>query len=483
MGGATGTDICLARFNVNGSLDSSFDGDGRVTTAISAGAASDFAHGVDLYADGRIVVAGYCDGGASGQDMCVARYNADGSLDTSFDADGYTTTAVASGARSDTAYAVVVQADGKVVAAGMCNMDGVIDLDVCLVRYNVDGSLDTSFDGDGRVTTPINPSGVDDRAYAIAQQPDGRLVIAGYCNMPVGGWDACLARYNVDGSLDLTFDSDGLVTTSTAAGFGSDVARAVAIQPDGRIVTAGYCAMGGATGNDACIARYNTDGSLDTSFDSDGRVTTATAPGTGSDDALAVAMLPDGRIVTSGLCDMGGATGIDACLAAYLNDGSLDLTFDGDGRVTTATAPGTGLDYAHAIVAQADGALTTAGYCNMGGATGFDFCLARYSSGGVIDQYNDGGGDDWDTAGSSIGLFGACLSATTLSTPAWTVNASCPTDDGAFWQPVPTTASAVATANPLTSTATATIRFGVRVADDYPTGDYIAPVTFSVSAP
>jgi hypothetical protein len=119
----------------------------------------------------------------------------------------------------------------------------------------------------------------------------------------------------------------------------------------------------------------------------------------------------------------------------------------------------------------------------MEGATGFDMCIAQYSPGGQIDQYNDAGSDDWDTAGSSIGHFGACLSATTLSTPTWTVNATCPTDDGAFWQPVPTTASAVATANPLTSTATATIRFGVRVADDYPTGDYIAPVTFSVSAP
>jgi hypothetical protein len=174
---------------------------------------------------------------------------------------------------------------------------------------------------------------------------------------------------------------------------------------------------------------------------------------------------------------------MDGCLARYNTDGSLDTTFDTDGRLTVAIAPGTGFDYVDAIAVQPDGRIVTAGICGMGGATGNDACVAQLASGGLVDQYNDAGGDDFDTPGTSIGHFGACLSATTLSTPTWAVNATCPTDDGAFWQSVPTTASAVATANPLTSTATATIRFGVRIADDYPTGDYIAPVTFSVSAP
>jgi uncharacterized delta-60 repeat protein len=241
--------------------------------------------------------------------------------------------------------------------------------------------------------------------------------------------------------------------------------------------------MGGATGNDFCITRHNTDGTLDTTFDTDGILTTTAAPLSGNEAAESIAVQADGRIVTSGWCDMGGATGDDFCITRHNTDGTLDTTFDGDGIVTAAIAPGAASEAARAVAVQADGRIVVAGYCDMGGATGSDFCLAQYSPGGIIDQYDDAGSDDWDSVGTSIGHFGACLAATTLSTPTWTVNASCPTDDGAFWNAVPAAApSAIAVANPLTSTATATIRFGTRIADTYPTGDYIAPITFSVVA-
>jgi uncharacterized delta-60 repeat protein len=293
----------------------------------------------------------------------------------------------------------------------------------------------------------------------------------------------CTVRYNANGSLDTTFDVDGRATTATAPGAGTDTGRGVVIRPSGGVVIAGDCAMGGATGQDLCAVQYLANGSLDPSFDGDGRVTVAVAPGAGTDALHSMVVQQDGRVVVGGHCNMGGATGTDGCLARLNADGSLDASFDGDGRVTTDIGPGVASDQMYGLTGLADGRLLMVGRCDSAGVTALDGCLARYAPGGLIDQYNDGGGDDWDSVGSSIGLFGACLSATTLSTPTWTVNASCPTDDGAFWQPVPTTASAVATANPLTSTATATIRFGVRVADDYPTGDYIAPVTFSVSAP
>jgi uncharacterized delta-60 repeat protein len=301
-------------------------------------------------------------------------------------------------------------------------MNGVTNVDFCLARFNVDGSLDTSFDGDGRVSTSIGTSFESNEAEAIELLDDGRIVVAGLCNMPGTLFDLCVARYLPNGSLDTSFDTDGYQTTAVAAGFGTDSVDDLAVADDGTITVAGDCSLGGAVGIAVCVARYNANGSLDTTF------------GTG-------------------------------------------------GVVTTNTAPGTGEDRAYDITALADGTVVVAGRCDMGVTTGLDVCLHQYGSGGLVDQYDDAGSDDWDTAGSGIGLFGACLQATTLGTPTWTVNATCPTDDGAFWRAVPTTASAIATANPLTATATATLRFGVRVADGYPSGNYVAPVTFSVSAP
>src|SRR5262249_13706627 len=148
-----------------------------------------------IQADGRIVVAGYAWNGAN-DDFALARYNADGSLDTSFDGDGKVTTAVGTG--DDQGYSVAIQADGRILVAGY-TWNGA-HYDFALARYNSDGSLDTSFDGDGRLTTAI---GTDDgQAYSVAIQADGRIVVAGSS----ANADFALARYNADGSLDASFD-------------------------------------------------------------------------------------------------------------------------------------------------------------------------------------------------------------------------------------------------------------------------------------
>jgi uncharacterized delta-60 repeat protein len=482
MGGATGTDFCLARYNASGSLDTSFDGDGRVTTAIAPTAGTDLLYGVALQSDGKIVTAGACDmGGATGRDACLARYNTDGSLDTSFDGDGRVTTATAILNGQDYPDAVAIQADGKIITAGQCDM-GATDYDACLARYNVDGSLDTSFDGDGRVTTAAAPGDLYDGAYALALQADGRIVTAGECEIGGGTWstDVCLARYNVDGSLDTSFDGNGQVTTAIAPATGDDAAFAVAVQPDGKIVTAGYCDMGGATGTDACLARYNPNGTLDTSFDTDGRVTTATAPATGNDFVYAIALQADGKIITAGQCAMGGATGQDECLARYNTDGSLDTTFDTDGRVTTATAPGAGSDRTMEAMVHADGRIVTAGSCDMGGATGMDACLASYDNGGLMSQYANGV-TDWSTSGTSH--LGVCLRSVANATAAWTTSPTCPATSGAYWNAISTTAGQVAATATGVVNGTANLRFGLRVSATQPSGTYIAPVTFTVAAP
>src|SRR5581483_7111003 len=169
---------------------------------------------------------------------------------------GKVTTPIGSG--TDVAQAVALQPDGKIVAAGN-SISGFTDR-FALGRDNPNGSLDTSFDGDGKLTTAIG--GSDDVAFAVALQPDGKIVAAGQ-SFNGSNDDFALARYNANGSLDTSFDGDGKQTT--AFGSGNDDAYAVAIQPDGKIVAAGYGLVGSVS--EFALARYNPDGSLDSSFD------------------------------------------------------------------------------------------------------------------------------------------------------------------------------------------------------------------------
>lgn len=258
-----------------GSLDPTFDTDGKVTTDFAAGA--DLAYAVARQADGKIIAAGTAFFGT--YDFGLVRYNTNGSLDTTFDADGKVTTNFGTGA--DAANAVAVQPDGKIVAAGLVGLGNNV-YNFALARYNTDGTLDTTFDTDGKVTTAIGS--IDDRIYAIALQPNGKIVVAGFAYTG-SSYDFALARYNTDGSLDATFGNGGKVTTPF--GTGSDDAYAIALQPDGKIVAAGVATIAGS-GFDFALARYNIDGSLDTTFDGDGKVTTAFT--TGRDEAFGVVL-------------------------------------------------------------------------------------------------------------------------------------------------------------------------------------------------
>ena len=202
-----------------------------------------------------------------------------GSLDPTFGMDGKVTTPFSS---TDSGYAVAIQADGKIVVAGTASTGESGDF--CVVRYKPDGSLDETFNGVGKVITNISES---DIANAIAIQPDGKIVVAGY-SQSQPGYDFSLVRYNPNGSLDTTFDGDGKVLTNF--GF-SDLAHGLVIQPDAKIVVAGSTSNSQGTSFRAALARYNTDGSLDASFGTDGKVTTFETV------AFAIAMQPDGKLV------------------------------------------------------------------------------------------------------------------------------------------------------------------------------------------
>jgi len=349
-------DFAVIRYNADGSLDASFGNNGKVTTDFGMG--DDSGSAVAIQSDGKIVVAGYASNGTD-DDFAVVRYNPDGSLDTTFGTGGIVTTGIGTG--DDEAFAVAIQSDGMIVAAGDSNNGS--NLDVALVRYDTDGNLDATFNGTGKVTTPIGSS--NDSAFAVAIQSDEKIVIAGDSNNGAD-IDFAVVRYDTDGSLDTTFNGTGVVTTGI--GSSDDEAFAMALQSDGKIVAAGDSSSGANI--DFAVVRYNTNGSLDTTFNGTGKVTTPI--GSSEDEAFAVAIQSDEKIVAAGESNNG--TDVDFAVVRYNTNGSLDTGFGTGGKVTTAIGPSH--DEAFAVALQSDGKIVAAGDSYNG--TDYDFAVVRY---------------------------------------------------------------------------------------------------------
>ena len=196
------------RFDVDGSLDTTFDGDGIATTLINNTTSN--ATSIALQPDGKLVAAGLIISGVTSQ-FALARYQQNGALDGSFGNAGTVVTSLSNG--NAEANAVAIQADGKIVAAGYNDSSSVTNTDFALVRYNPNGTLDSTFDGDGKLTTTINGNS-GDSARAVIVQPRGKIIAAGYSvTLSSNNFDAALTRYNSNGSLDSTFGGDGVVTT------------------------------------------------------------------------------------------------------------------------------------------------------------------------------------------------------------------------------------------------------------------------------
>ncbi len=305
------SDFALARFNSDGSLDASFAGDGKVSTDFTSAEGSDQGWGVVLQSDGKIVVTGSTHDG-----FALARYNSDGSLDAGFGVDGKVTTGIAQ--LGGVARNAVIQADGKILVAGY----GSGDVST-LARYNPNGSLDASFDGDGIVSVLGNTG------MSMTLQSDGKILLAGAVS--VGTDDVhqefALARFNSDGSLDTSFSSDGMLTTKIGD---SSNGASVLVQSDGKILVAGTSYS--LAESDFAVARYTSSGDLDASFDGDGMLTTAI--GAADDTASSIALQSDDKILLSGISYRSDGTS-DFALVRYQTNGSLDTSFDGDGIKTT----------------------------------------------------------------------------------------------------------------------------------------------------
>jgi uncharacterized delta-60 repeat protein len=393
-------DFAVARFNPDGTLDTSFGGQGiddppgirTFTFGAPPFGGHEKAFDVAIQADGKIVVVGFTDAGTGVTDgtqtrAAIARLNTNGTLDTTF---GSTATGLVTvnlpDSNRDQFNAVVIQPDGKIVAAGF-NDGGLPDFAVA--RFNPDGSLDTTFNpapsagvnnfpGIRTFTFGAPPFGGHEKAFDVALQEDGRIVVVGFTDAGTGVTNgtqtrAAIARLNTNGTLDTTFGSTatGLVTVNLPDS-NRDQFNAVVIQPDGKIVAAGFN-DGGLP--DAAVARFNPDGTLDTSFGGQGinnfpgvrTFTFGTPPFGGHEKLEDVALLRDGRILVVGFTDAGtGVTNGSRFLTALalLNpDGTLDASFGIDGRLTTRFDDSDG--QALGVAVQPNGQIVVSGFTDV----------------------------------------------------------------------------------------------------------------------
>jgi uncharacterized delta-60 repeat protein len=327
-----------------GDLDTTFGSGGKKTVNFGG---TDAARAVLVQPNGRVVAAG---GGGPASSFCVVRLrSANGTLDPTFGSGGKRV--VDLGSDDESVYGAALQPDGKIVLAGDSRLQPAV------VRLKANGALDTTFDGDGK---KLFSWGAIGRVTAVLVAPNGKILLGGFSG-PEGG-NIQVARMTAKGALDTTFGAGGIATVDFGA---TEFGEAIARQADGRILVAGQSSAGGAV-----IARLRATGVLDTDFGGDGRVT---LPGGGS--LSAVLVQPDRNIVVAG-----NASGSAMMTVTRLKpDGSLDATFGSAG--TTTVAFGSLANPLGGAARQPDGKIVVAGYTQ----DGEDVAVARLNTDGSLD--------------------------------------------------------------------------------------------------
>ena len=350
----------LERFNADGSPDLAFGTAGK--SEGNLGGLSIFGESpmtLAIQGDGKLVVAGWGTIMAAGQatmQFALARYDAAGALDPTFGTGGLTFAAF--GHRSSLLWSLLIQPDGKLVAVGGTS-DGS-QYDFAVARFLTSGALDPSFGTNGMVITDIQSNRSDDTAQGVALRPDGKLVVAGWTQVSNNVFTT-LARYNIDGSLDTTFAGAGR-QWNPAADFGSGRV-AVALQADGKILVNSTPTT---NAEDFGLSRYNPDGSIDTTYGNNGLVTTDFNNGT-QERAMTLVLQSDGKAIVGGFSSL-GLSGPVFALARYGTDGILDASFGSGGKVVTDF--GVSLAIVDVLLIQPDGKIVAVGGASNGAWSG-----------------------------------------------------------------------------------------------------------------
>jgi uncharacterized delta-60 repeat protein len=357
----------------SGDLDNTFSGDGKIVQ--SFGGAQHKGRGIAVQSDGKIVVIGEKVLNDDSHDFAIARYNTNGSLDTTFSMDGRQVVAIGV---VDQALNVAIQTDGKIVVGGQtCALGG--GCDVALIRLNTDGALDKTFDGDGKVTTDV---GLADNGGFDLVMLGNKIVVAGYMHDGTS-YNAAVYRYNTNGSLDTTFSGDGILTID----FGMDDLIVKAAVYAGKIYVAGKTGPSESVSGDFIIARVNSDGSLDTTFSGDGKVITDL----GGADEVGGMVVSGGKVIVVGCSDNYFA------IVQYTASGALDPAFSGDGKMKAKFGyPSPRL---FAVTIQSGKIIVVGGSDGTGG----DAFLARYTADGNLDStFGEGGIITTDWGGGDV---------------------------------------------------------------------------------
>ena len=379
-----------------GSLDNSFGISGRIDAKLVAGSA-DSALGVAVQTNRKIVTVNQCLSSATtnAQVFCVARFNADGSVDTGFAIGGKYLSKLP-GTTFSVSAALAIQSDGRIVVAGYCLNATTAFYDFCSIRLTANGALDGSWGAGGVALTP--PSGSSTYAYtgSVLLQTDGKVIVTGTC----GAGTFCAMRYTLSGGLDTTFGNSGYATSAALGYAGGGKA---ALYSDGRFVIAGACG-GSNAATDMCVVRFSANGVRDTAY-----VSVAGLPGIAigaaghSEGAFAAAIQPDNKVLLAGYCTAGQP--LTSMCAMRLNDnGTLDSTFNGSGY--RLIAPATGLTQglsAQGVAIDWDGKITLAGGCDL------DFCAARLHSDGALDTAYGINGVMRTNYGFAVDVYGASV--------------------------------------------------------------------------
>jgi uncharacterized delta-60 repeat protein len=377
-----------------GTLDVTFGGGGALRS--NFGGTYDWAYATAIQPDGRILAAGVSDARGT-YDFALARYTSAHDLDKTFGQGGVVLTDF--GHSYDWAYAVALQPDGKIVVAGVSDASG--SKDFALARFGPNGALDRSFGHDGLVTEQLRFL-TTDIIHGLVIQPDGKIVVAGVSFEDVltlrPHGDFMVARYNSDGTDDLSFGIGGVTTTDFSDG-SYDEPYAVVLQPDGRIVLAGYTNSGGGPGvlfgaDQLALARYTPNGLLDSSFGQGGKV--VFDGGSLDERILALAPAPDGSLLAGGYVN--GEKRGDLLLARLRPDGSLAGGFGNSGLGFSVDDLGTNSERISGLVLQPDGRIVAGGQTAV--ANNADFAVFRYDSNGVFDPtFGRGGVASFDFGG------------------------------------------------------------------------------------
>jgi len=362
--------ILVLRFNSDGTRDNTF-GVGGVFMYGEKGKGNNYGSGVAIQPDGKIVIVGdsYYD---KSREVLVLRCNSDGSLDSTFGKGGVVTYRSQIKENKDLSFGVKFQSNARIVVVGATHNGK--NYEPMILRYNSDGSLDSSFGKEG-VVTYKGLSDADSWGRAVAIQPDGRIVMVGV-SYTTKKCDVLTVRYNADGSLDKGFGEGGVAPSSCPPG-GREWGRSIAIQPDGKIIVAGNTRLGENT--NILLLRYNANGKPDMTFGIGGIASHQSMAQKGN-WGQAVALLPDGKIVLVGNSLSGSKK--EAYIARCNSDGTMDSSFGKEGLVL-ANGPPDSNNWGFALITQPDGKIILVGYAQSG--KNKDILVARYTKDGILD--------------------------------------------------------------------------------------------------